>query len=284
MRIECRILRTYRKAQAVGSMARPGAMGILLLSVHQLLLIQSTGLWKKNKRGSHFLNENDRGRRVMLHRALSKLGICSRSVAAKVILRRQVEVNGATAVDPYQWVDIKQDEILVVGGGLKAGSRSDGGDGKPEIFRRVPDIKVWACYKPVRVLCSRIDNKGRNRRTIYDVMAKADNRSSAIWKFPIGRLDYMSEGLILLTNDGKLGDRLSNPLCGLNISKTYIVDVAGRRRPSKSALRKLSKGVVLEGRLTRPANFTLIDSWPQAEEEEEEEEEEEDRGTRKLIR
>lgn len=75
--------------------------------------------------------------------------------------------------------------------------------------------------------------------------------------YPVGRLDYATEGLLLLTNDGQLSYRLTHPR--YKIPKTYEVLVQGN--PSKSALEKLKKGIILEDGLTQPALIKILKQW-----------------------
>ena len=75
--------------------------------------------------------------------------------------------------------------------------------------------------------------------------------------YPVGRLDYATEGLLLLTNDGQLSYRLTHPR--YKIPKTYEVLVQGN--PRKSALEKLKKGIVLEDGLTQPALIKILKQW-----------------------
>jgi len=76
--------------------------------------------------------------------------------------------------------------------------------------------------------------------------------------FPVGRLDYESEGLLLLTNDGELAYRLTHPR--YKIKKTYLVKVKGK--PDSAVLSKLEKGVFLDGKKTAPAKVALLESNP----------------------
>ncbi|MBS4034068.1 MAG: pseudouridine synthase [Ignavibacterium sp.] len=100
--------------------------------------------------------------------------------------------------------------------------------------------------KPFNVLCQFTDKEGR--KTLSDFI-KIKNVYAA------GRLDYDSEGLVLLTEDGKLQNKISDPKNKL--SKTYWVQVEGL--PDEKALEKLSKGVLLKDGLTKPAKAKLID-------------------------
>lgn len=100
--------------------------------------------------------------------------------------------------------------------------------------------------KPFNVLCQFTDNQGR--KTLSDFI-KIKNVYAA------GRLDYDSEGLVLLTDDGKLQNKISDP--ENKLPKTYWVQV--ERFPDEKALQQIRKGVLLKDGLTKPAKIKLID-------------------------
>lgn len=104
-------------------------------------------------------------------------------------------------------------------------------------------------YKPFRVLCQFTDRAGR--RTLADCVPLPN-------VYPAGRLDYDSEGLVLLTDDGALQARIADPRRGL--PKTYWVQVEGM--PSASALGELRRGVKLADGWTRPAHVRLLPKPP----------------------
>ncbi len=108
------------------------------------------------------------------------------------------------------------------------------------------DLVYYLLNKPIRVISSRSDEK--NRVVIPDLI----NESQKI--FPVGRLDYFTTGLILVTNDGKLANGLMHPK--FNIEKTYRAKVKGRI--SDEALKKLSKGIVIDNYKTRAAKVKRI--------------------------
>jgi len=107
--------------------------------------------------------------------------------------------------------------------------------------------------KPFRVLCQFTDDRGR--ATLADHVPVAG-------VYPAGRLDFDSEGLVILTDDGRLQARISDPRFGLE--KTYWVQVEGV--PEESALEKLNRGVEISGARTQPAQVTRIEPpstlWP----------------------
>lgn len=107
-----------------------------------------------------------------------------------------------------------------------------------------------ALNKPFGVVCQFSDD-GSGRPTLADFVDVKD-------VYPAGRLDHDSEGLVLLTDDGRLQQRLSDPRFGKE--KVYLVEV--ERLPDADALRRLERGVVLNDGPTRPARVRLIDAPP----------------------
>ncbi|WP_298613909.1 pseudouridine synthase [uncultured Thermosynechococcus sp.] len=104
-------------------------------------------------------------------------------------------------------------------------------------------------YKPYRVLCQFQDQEGR--ATLKDYVPIPD-------VYPAGRLDYDSEGLVLLTDDGRLQHRLTDPRYGH--PRTYWVQVEGE--PTPAALQQLTEGVVIQGYRTRPAIAEILNPEP----------------------
>jgi 23S rRNA pseudouridine2457 synthase len=107
------------------------------------------------------------------------------------------------------------------------------------------EYRYIAFHKPYRVMSSFTDREGRE--TVKDYVPVAD-------VYAAGRLDYESEGLLLLTDDGELSHRLTDPR--YEHPKTYLVQV--ERIPDEEAVRALRRGVMVKGRRTRPAQVTLL--------------------------
>ncbi len=93
----------------------------------------------------------------------------------------------------------------------------------------------------------------QRRRTVIDLLTGVRE-----YVYPVGRLDYDTEGLLLLTNDGELAARLTHPRHG--IERTYEARVAGM--PDQNAIERLRKGIPLDGRRTLPAAVTLLNKAP----------------------
>jgi 23S rRNA pseudouridine2605 synthase len=169
------------------------------------------------------------GRRVQLHRALSKLGWGSRTQAWEWIRAGAVRVDGRVVTDPLTWVDLDRQHVTC-----------DGRDPTPVSL-------TLALHKPPDVVTTRRDERGR--RTVYDLLPPG-----LPWVFPAGRLDADSEGLLILTTDSALAVRLTAP--EHHIPKTYHVTLAGR--PTEAALDTLRQGVDLPDGRTRPARVRLL--------------------------
>jgi 23S rRNA pseudouridine2605 synthase len=169
---------------------------------------------------------------ISLARALSKFGVCSRREAERWIEAGRVEVNGTPERAHGRFIDAARDEVQVDG-------------------RRVSDETprvVIALHKPRGLVTTRVDPGGRP--TVYDALGTLPR-----WVFPVGRLDRDSSGLLILTNDHRLGERLTSP--DAHVPKTYHARVRGL--PDAEALRALREGVRLEdGTLTREAKVKVI--------------------------
>jgi 23S rRNA pseudouridine2605 synthase len=153
-----------------------------------------------------------------LQKILAAAGLASRRKAEQLIAAGLVSVNGHTITEPGTKADQRLDEIRV--------------DGK---LLRGPERHVYlAIYKPKGHMTTVSDPEGRP--TIMDLLKGVEERV-----FPVGRLDYMSEGLLLLTNDGELMEQLTR--AGSHVAKTYMVKVSGK--PSEEEIDKLRNGIML---------------------------------------
>ena len=174
---------------------------------------------------------------IRLQRAIAQAGLASRRAAEEMIRQGRVVVNGRVVQELGTKVDLKHDNILV--------------DRKP--LSSVSEKVYLLLYKPTNYVTTVRDPQGR--KTVMDIIKK-----SSIRLFPVGRLDYDAEGLIVLTNDGDLAHRLQHPRYG--VLKTYQVKVKGH--PQESVLNALRTGVQLEEGTTAPAEVDVIRTLPQS--------------------
>ncbi len=166
-------------------------------------------------------------RAVSLSRALSKLGLCSRSEAEVLVSEGRVSVNGKVVSRPAIRVDLLRDRISV--------------DTKPLARRK--EFIYLAMNKPAGIVTTRSDERGR--RTVFDLLPREKT-----FIFPVGRLDMESSGLLIFTNDSQIGERLTNPKS--KIQKTYRVAAEGLI--AESSLHALRNGMTMdEGWTTLPA-------------------------------
>ncbi|MFO0925603.1 MAG: pseudouridine synthase [Gemmataceae bacterium] len=177
------------------------------------------------------------GRRVQLHRAVSKLGWGSRRQAWDWVRAGQIAIDGRVVTDPLAWVDLDRQTIT---------RRGDELPPPPSTARC-----VVALHKPRGIVTTRQDERGR--RTVFDLLPP-----ELPYVFPAGRLDADSEGLLILTNDSGVAVQLTDP--EHHLAKTYRVTVTGR--PDESALDQLRQGVELADGPTRPAGVRLVRTRP----------------------
>jgi 23S rRNA pseudouridine2605 synthase len=173
-----------------------------------------------------------RGDRVALERALSKLGHASRSQARSLIASGKVTVNGRTIRDPLALVHPEHARIQIEG--VSASSAP---------------WTLIAFNKPRHVVTTRHDPEGRP--TIYDFLAAVDVRV-----VPVGRLDYASSGLLLLTNDTQFANWLTDP--ANTIVRRYLVTVRGELSPEIALT--LEGGVVDLGERLEAASIAILKS------------------------
>ena len=162
---------------------------------------------------------------------LARAGVASRRQAERLIREGYVMVNGQVVRKPGTQVVWGQDAIRLR---------------NRLIHRLEPKVNIMM-NKPKQVLTTSHDPKGR--RTTAELVRKIKARI-----FPVGRLDYDTEGLLILTNDGELAQHLEHPRYG--IPKTYRTKVKGI--PTAEALQRLRSGVALDGRQTAPARVRKI--------------------------
>jgi len=178
------------------------------------------------------MERTSESRQVGLARALSKLGFCSRSQAAKLVRAGRVRLNGTTHRDPEAPVHLQRDRIEVNGNAVKAESRT-----------------YLVLNKPRGVVTTASDEKGH--QTVYSLVAE-----NLPWVGPVGRLDKASEGLLLLTNDSEWAARISDP--GSHLDKTYHVQVGALAY--ESLAEKLVHGIFAGGELLRAKQARVLRS------------------------
>lgn len=171
---------------------------------------------------------------LSLARALSKFGVCSRKEAERIIEDGRVGVNGLVVRAPARRIEPRTDTVTV--------------DALP-VDDHTPRLAV-ILHKPVGYLTTRTDPGGR--ATVYDLLHDLPH-----WVFPVGRLDRDTSGLLVLTNDHRLGQRLTDP--EHHVPKTYHVKVRGV--PEEAVLQVLREGAPLDdGTLARPAEVRTLGS------------------------
>lgn len=176
---------------------------------------------------------------VRLQKILAQAGIASRRASETLITQGRVAVNGRAVTELGAKADPDRDEIKVDGRRIRSAERP----------------RYILLHKPRRVVTTRHDPEGR--KTVIDLL-----KGVREYVYPVGRLDYDSEGLVLLTNDGTLAARVTHPRHG--VVKRYRAHVLGI--PSPDALATLARGVVLDGEKTGSADVRMVKAYPGARE------------------
>ncbi len=166
-----------------------------------------------------------------LQKILARAGIASRRKAETLIASGRVVVNGSVVARLGSKADPARDTILVDGRRV--------GSGGPPIYLML--------NKPAGVITSRFDPEGRP--TVHGLIGTLKDKV-----FSVGRLDYHSEGLLLLTNDGALAQRLMHPSRG--VPKTYLVKVKGAL--TDEGIARLEGGVALDRGVTAPCRVKKV--------------------------
>lgn len=175
----------------------------------------------RQRRGpSHPFNDDRHGERIQ--KVLAAAGVASRRDCEAMVQEGRVRVNGTVLDGLPAWVDPATDRIEV--------------DGRP--LRRSEPMVYIMLFKPKGIVCTNEDPEGR-RRAVDLVMHPQKARV-----YPVGRLDMDSSGLLLLTNDGELANRLTHPR--FEVQQTYEVTVSGRL--DDESVRRLSESLFVPGR------------------------------------
>ena len=167
---------------------------------------------------------------VRLQKIISTAGVASRRAAEKLIVEGRVSVNGDTVRELGSKADPDSDEIRVDGRRIKGAQR----------------LRYFLLNKPRGYVTTRSDPE--KRKTVIDLLHGVRE-----YVYPVGRLDFDSEGLLILTNDGELAATLTHPRH--EVERVYEAQVLGV--PDAHDIDRLSRGIVIEGRRTSPAHVEL---------------------------
>ncbi len=166
-----------------------------------------------------------------LQKIISRAGIVSRRKAEELIRQGKISVNDETVTELGRKADAQRDSIRVEG----------------RLITATAAVKVYVMVnKPEGVLTSMKDPQGR--RLVSELVSDIPERI-----YPVGRLDYHSEGLLLMTNDGDFSHAISHPK--FNLPKTYLVKVKGTLTPE--ALKNIKKGISLSDGFFKPHQAAL---------------------------
>jgi pseudouridine synthase len=166
-----------------------------------------------------------------LQKILSQAGVASRRASEKLMTEGRVTVNGATVLELGTKADASRDDIRVDGRRIK-----------------LPERHIYLLVnKPSGYVTTRSDPQ--KRRTVIDLL-----KGVRQYVYPVGRLDYDSEGLLILTNDGDLAAKLTHPRHG--VPRVYEATVLGE--PDDHDVERLAKGVTIDGQRTGPAEVISI--------------------------
>lgn len=168
---------------------------------------------------------------MRLQKYLAACGVASRRGAEELIKQGKVQVNGETVTEMGIQIDEDRDSVTYNG----------------QVVEMEKKMVYILLNKPVGYVTTVSDDKGRN--TVMDLVADIPVRI-----YPVGRLDYDTEGLLLMTNDGDLTYRVTHPKN--QVEKTYEAEVTGNI--TMNTLIQLRNGVVLDGVKTRPAKVEVI--------------------------
>jgi len=169
--------------------------------------------------------------KVRINKFMARSGVTSRRGADRLIAQGRVTVNNQIVQELGLKIDDMSDKVEL--------------DGKEIQPYKNPDYILL--NKPLGYIVTRKDPYGR--KTVMELLP-ADKS----YIFPVGRLDFDSEGLLLLTNDGELAHRLMHP--SFKVKKEYLVRV--KDRPEVAEIKKLERGVYLDNKKTAPAKIKLL--------------------------
>ncbi|GAA3297889.1 pseudouridine synthase [Glutamicibacter nicotianae] len=174
---------------------------------------------------------------IRLQKAMANAGVASRRVCEEMILEGRVEVNGNLVVELGTRVDPDKDRIHVDGMRIQTNQAN----------------RYFVFNKPKHVMCTMDDPEGR--RTIADYFK---NEHKSLRLFHVGRLDYKTEGVLILTNDGELANRLQHPK--YEVPKTYLVQIPGPL--PRAVSNQLREGIKLEDGWSKVDDLKIIATTP----------------------
>ena len=168
-----------------------------------------------------------------LQKFLAEAGIASRRKAEELIAEGKVKVNGKVVTELGTKIDPKKDQVLYQ---------------DKEVSKKEVELVYIMLHKPEGYVTTAKEQFGRPgvMDLVRDVKARI---------FPVGRLDYDTSGLLLLTNDGDLTYKLTHPKH--DVDKTYIAKLYGT--PDDMDLQKFRRGVFIDGRQTKPAKMQILE-------------------------
>ena len=169
---------------------------------------------------------------MRINKYLAEKGIASRRHADEIVAAGRVKINGAVAT---LGADVSEtDEVSI--------------DGQP-LSKEETVLEYYLMNKPKGVVCTVSDDRGR--KTVMSFLPEGTGRV-----FPVGRLDYETEGLLLLTNDGDLAFRLTHPTS--EVPKTYMARIEGTM--TEKDLNRIRSGIELDGVMTKKCKAHIVET------------------------
>ncbi|MBO5480022.1 MAG: rRNA pseudouridine synthase [Clostridia bacterium] len=169
---------------------------------------------------------------MRINKFLAENGIASRRHADEMIAQNRVKINGVLAT--LGAIVEEGDQVFV--------------DDQPVITKE-KELEYYILNKPKGVICTVSDDRGR--KTVMDFLPETAGRV-----FPVGRLDYETEGLLILTNDGDLSFRLTHPTS--DVPKTYLARIEGTM--TEKDLNRIRSGIELDGVLTKKCKAHIVET------------------------
>ncbi len=169
---------------------------------------------------------------MRINKFLAENGIASRRHADEMIAQNRVKINGVLAT---LGATVEEGDQVFV-------------DDQPVIAKE-KDLEYYILNKPKGVICTVSDDRGR--KTVMDFLPETAGRV-----FPVGRLDYETEGLLILTNDGDLSFRLTHPTS--EVPKTYLARIEGTM--TEKDLNRIRSGIELDGVLTKKCKAHIVET------------------------